>query len=153
MNKFYLVSAGEALNEGLLIGESLRLFLIMMATGLVIALIYDFFRAIRKATKTAYKEISFVVHIEDVLFVLLSLVIFVFVVVVFNDGEIRGYMILGLLCGILIYWAIISPVSNRLLFWIIYFVIKIVTTPVKIVIKISTFVKKRLTKRKQEGST
>lgn len=145
MNAFYLVSAGNALNEGLMIGRSLKLFLIMMAAGGVIALLFDFFRAVRKATRTAYKEISYAVHIEDVLFALLAFAIFILTVVVFNDGEIRGYMIIGLVCGILAYWALISPVINKVLFWIFYAVLKILSAPFKLCSRI----KKSLDKRKK----
>lgn len=104
MKSFYVLT----LNEGLRIGDSLKLFLVMMIVGSLIALVFDFFRGVRKATKTAYKEIAPFVHIQDVLFVLMSFIIFVFAVIVYNDGEIRGYMILGLITGILLYWALLS---------------------------------------------
>lgn len=143
MNTIFLVSAGNALNEGLMIGRSLELFLIMMAAGGVIALLFDFFRAVRKATKTAYKEVTYAVHIEDVLFALLAFAIFIFVVVVFNDGEIRGFMIFGLVCGILIYWALISQIINKILFWIIYLLFKILSAPVRLVAKIKKMFEKR----------
>ena len=44
------------MNEGLMIGRTLQLFLIMMAVGVVIALLI--FQGGRKATKTAYKELT-----------------------------------------------------------------------------------------------
>jgi len=143
MNTLLLVSAGNALNECLMIGRTLQLFLIMMAVGVVIALLFDFFRAVRKATKTAYKELTYAVHVEDVLFALLAFSVFIFAVVVFNDGEIRGYMLLGLACGILVYWALISRVINKILFWVIYILFKIVSFPVKMVARIKRMVKKR----------
>ena len=77
------------------------------------------------------------------MFALLAFSVFYFAVVVFNDGEIRGYMLLGLACGILVYWALISRVINKILFWVIYILFKIVSFPVKMVARIKRMVKKR----------
>lgn len=77
------------------------------------------------------------------MFALLAFAIFIFVVVVFNDGEIRGFMILGLVCGILIYWALISQIINKILFWIIYLLFKILSAPVRLVAKIKKMFEKR----------
>lgn len=140
MKAWFLLSMVQNLNEGLKIGESLKLFLIMLIAGAVIALLYDFFRGARKATKKAYREIAFMVHIEDLIFVLASFVIFVLSAVIFNDGEIRGYMILGLIAGIMLYYAVVSPISNKLFFWVLYILIKVFSFPVKVIVRFIRFI-------------
>lgn len=126
-------------NEGLKIGASLKLYLVMMIVGICIAILFDFFRGVRKATKTAYREITPFVHIEDILFVLSSFILFIFAVIVYNDGEIRGYMILGLITGILLYWSLLSRISNKMFFWTVYILIKVFSFPVKILMRIAGF--------------
>ena len=134
MNTIFLVSAGNALNEGLMIGRSLELFLIMMAAGGVIALLL-IFQGSPQSNQNSLQRGNLCCPYRDVLFALWRLP-FSFLSVVFNDGEIRGFMILGLVCGILIYWALISQIINKILFWIIYLLFKILSAPVRLVAKI-----------------
>jgi len=141
------VLSTQSINEGLGIGLSLKLFLIMAITGIAVALFYDFFRSFRHARKKAYKEINIIVHIEDVIFVIVSFVLVIFVVIIFNDGEIRGYMVLGLIAGLLFYYALISPLSNRIIFWVIYITLKAFQIPFKYGKKIVKFFINKINKK------
>lgn len=79
-------------------------FLICIAVGMVISVLYDLFR-IRRRT---FKLVGFLVHIEDLLFWLICLLIVPSVIYVVNGGEVRGYLILGMLLGLFLYLFLFS---------------------------------------------
>ncbi len=137
----------QSLNEGIGIGLSLRLFLIMAITGVAVALLYDFFRNLRQARKKAYREFNFIVHIEDVIFIIVSFILFMVVVIIFNDGEVRGYMVLGLITGLLFYYALISPLSGKIIFWVFYIILKAFQIPFKFGKKIVKFFINKINKK------
>ena len=80
------------------------LFLIFTINGIIIGLLFDFFRISRKVFNT--KDV--VTYIEDVLFWILSGAIVLYSIFVFNNGELRLYMFLGIVLGAFIYLLYIS---------------------------------------------
>lgn len=80
------------------------LFLIFAINGIVIGLIFDFFRISRKVFPT--NDIT--TYIEDVLFWILAGAIMLYSIFVFNNGQLRLYMFLGILLGAFIYLLFIS---------------------------------------------
>ena len=80
------------------------LFLIFTINGIIIGLLFDFFIISRKVFNT--KDV--VTYIEDVLFWILSGAIVLYSIFVFNNGELRLYMFLGIVLGAFIYLLYIS---------------------------------------------
>lgn len=84
--------------EGVPILAQTNSFLYAMALGAVLSVLYDVFRIIRVAfggKKTA-------VFIEDLVFSLLALVLTFVFVIVFNNGELRFFVLIGELLGFVI---------------------------------------------------
>lgn len=100
------------------------IFVIFILNGFLIGILFDIFRILRKSFKT--KDI--VTYIEDILFWIITGVFLLYSVFKFNDGEIRLYMFIAILIGVLLYMLILSSYI------------------VKINVKIITFVKNLLQK-------
>lgn len=80
------------------------LFLIFTLNGLIIGLLFDIFRILRKSFKTP----NFVTYIEDTVFWILTGILILYSIFTFNNGEIRFFMFLGIIIGILLYLLIFS---------------------------------------------
>ena len=78
--------------------------LIFTISGMVIGVFFDLFRILRKSFKTP----DIVTYIEDILFWICTGGFLLYILFTFQNGEIRSYVILGLLSGILIYILTIS---------------------------------------------
>lgn len=78
--------------------------LIFTITGIAIGIFFDIFRILRKTFKTP----DLITYIEDIAFWILTGLFFLFVLFKFNNGEIRSYVFIGLLLGIIIYMLTIS---------------------------------------------
>lgn len=89
-----------------MIYTQLQLFFIFLINGLLIGLLFDFFRILRKAIKTA----DFITYIEDALFWILTGLIILYSIFTYNNGEIRLFMFLAIILGILIYLIFISKI-------------------------------------------
>ena len=80
------------------------LFLIFMINGIIIGLLFDFFRVSRRVIST--NDVT--TYLEDVLFWILTGAIMLYSIFVFNNGELRLFMFLGVLLGAFIYMIFIS---------------------------------------------
>ena len=89
-----------------MIYTQLQLFFIFLINGLLIGLLFDFFRILRKAIKTA----DFITYIEDALFWILTGLIILYSIFTYNNGEIRLFMFFAIILGILIYMIFISKI-------------------------------------------
>ena len=69
------------------------LFLIFVINGLLIGLLFDFFRILRLSFKTR----DFVTYIEDIIFWIITGIIVLYSIFIFNNGEIRFFRSSGLL--------------------------------------------------------
>lgn len=76
-----------------------HIFLIFILNGIIIAFIFDLFRISRKIFKTP----DWITYIEDILFWLITCLIIAYSIYTYNNGEIRLYMLIGLLVGGLTY--------------------------------------------------
>ena len=103
-----------------LIYHQIYVLTIFILTGMCIGLLFDFFRIQRKVIKT----FDFITYIQDILFWILSGVILIIVIMKYTNGEIRIYMISGMVLGIIIYLRLFSK-----------YIIKINTSVLKFVIK------------------
>ncbi len=116
------------------------LFLIFSLNGLIIGLIFDFFRILRKSFKTK----NYVTYIEDFLFWILTGISIILFMYKFSDGNLRLYMILGLGLGFILYVLLFSKMIIKtfvtiinLMKEIIQKILTIILIPMKILYKIT----------------
>lgn len=105
------------------------LFAIYFICGVIIGIFFDLFRILRKSFKTP----DIITYIEDIIFGILTGIFLIFIIFVFNNGELRFYIFLALILGLSIYLLTISK-------YFIKFNVKILTTIKKIFIKIFSLI-------------
>lgn len=103
--------------------------LIFILTGLVIGILFDIFRILRKSFKTT----DFITYLEDIIFWILTGCIMLFSIFIFNNGEIRSYVFIGIAIGIISYMLIISRFFVKISVSIIKFIKKILSYPIKLI--------------------
>lgn len=101
------------------------LFIVFSLTGVVIGLLFDFFRILRRSFKTS----NIITYFEDVLFWILTGVLILYNIWYFNNGEIRIYMFLGIIMGVLIYMLTLSNIIISLLSKILNSIVKVLELP------------------------
>ncbi len=124
-------------------------------TGVAVISMYDVLRIFRRVVKHGV----FAVGIEDFIYWVGSSFFVFHIIYIRNDGIIRGFAILAIILGMLIYNITISHVLVKYISMIINKIIHIVTAPIKwIVKKCSKILKKcyktvkiMLTKQKKES--
>lgn len=105
--------------------NQIHLFIIFLICGLVIGIFFDVFRILRKSFKTP----DLITYIEDALFGVFTGIFLIFMLFVFNNGELRFYIFIALSLGLIIYLLTISK-------FFIKVNVKILTTIKKTIIKI-----------------
>ena len=115
------------------------LFLVFTLTGVVIGVLFDFFRIFRRTIKTS----NIMTYIEDVLFWILTGLLILYNIWYFNNGEIRIYMFLGIIMGVLIYMSTLSNILIKLFLKIFQAIIKLIGLPIKTIL---VFFRKIITK-------
>ncbi|MBP3708008.1 MAG: spore cortex biosynthesis protein YabQ [Clostridia bacterium] len=103
--------------------NQIRVLIVFNITGIIIGLIFDFFRAQRRAIKT----INFITYIQDVLFWILSGIVIIISAITYTNGEIRSYMVLGLIVGVVFYFTLLSKYVLSLASCIANYMIKLVS--------------------------
>lgn len=99
------------------------LFLIFIVTGIVIGILFDFFRILRRSFRTS----DMITYIEDFLFWILTGIIILYAIFVFNNGEIRLYLFFGIAIGIIAYMLLASAYVIKINVAIISFFKKILS--------------------------
>ena len=74
-------------------GNQTYLFIVFTIVGIIIGVLFDIFRILRKSFKT--KDI--VTYMEDILFWILTGIIILFSMYKFSNGELRFFMIIGII--------------------------------------------------------
>lgn len=97
-------------------------FLCTVAGGMAIALVYDIFRIIRKAVRTG----SLLTYVEDLAYWVLAAAIMLVTIYYSNEGEIRGFLFIGTVLGVVLYSSLFSKFVMGSSLFIINIVIKIV---------------------------
>lgn len=87
-----------------MVTNQVYLFLIFVINGIIIGLLFDFFRISRKVFNTN----DIITYIEDILFWLITGCIVLYSIFVFNNGELRLFMFLGIALGSFIYMLFVS---------------------------------------------
>lgn len=114
-------------------------FLSCVLGGMIIAFLYDIFRVRRKAIRSG----NLIVYFEDFIYwIIVALVLFA-VVYRSNEGEIRGYLILGVVIGIVLYVLLLSRIVINVFLFLIRVVYKaavivftVALIPIKVILKI-----------------
>ena len=114
------------------------LFLVFSLTGVVIGILFDFFRILRRSIKTS----NIVTYIQDILFWILAGIIVLYSIWYFNNGELRIYVLLGISIGVLLYMTTLSNIVIKVFTTITTFIISILKVPFKV---INLFIKKIIT--------
>lgn len=104
-----------------MINNQAYLFLIFTLNGIIIGLLFDCFRILRKTIKTN----NLFTYIEDVIFWLLTGVLILYSIYYFNNGQIRLYMFLGIILGTILYLLTISKYVISIFVNVINFIKKI----------------------------
>ena len=110
------------------------LFVLFILNGMIIGLLFDIFRILRKSFKTK----DFIIYFEDILFWILAGISIIFFMYKFSDGNLRLFMLLGLIIGEIIYLIsfsrIIINVSMIIINNILKQIINFITLPIKLMI-------------------
>lgn len=114
----------------LLINNQAYLLLIFTLDGIIIGLLFDFFRILRKSFKTS----NLVTYIEDILFWILTGFLVLYTIFIFNKGEIRFFIFIGIIMGIILYILLLSKYVIAINMYIIN-IFKNLTKSIKNVLK------------------
>ena len=106
------------------------LFCIFIINGIIIGILFDFFRILRKTFKTS----DLITYIEDSMFWILTGIIILYSIFVFNNGEIRFFIFLGIILGVFLYMLLFSSYIIKINVKIINFIKKLFFKPVSFVI-------------------
>ena len=109
-------------------GNQAYLFMVFTVVGMIIGLLFDIFRILRKIVKTK----DFVTYIEDIVFWILTGIIIIYSMYIFCDGELRFFMIVGIIIGTIIYLLSISEYIIKISLVIINIAKKSMIIPLKI---------------------
>ena len=113
-----------------LVLNQLYSFIFYIGIGILILLIFDIFRALRKSFKTS----NIITFIEDIIFTIISGTLLIISIFKFNNGEIRIYIFIWIILGIIINLVTISKYFIKINIFIINTVKKIVKYIVSIII-------------------
>lgn len=101
------------------------LFLIFTINGVLIGIIFDIFRILRKTIRTS----DFVTYMEDFLFWIITSILLLYSIFTYNNGELRFFMFLAVILGFTLYLFTISS-------YLIKINVKIINTIKKVFIKV-----------------
>ena len=107
------------------------LFLIFIINGIIIGLLFDFFRILRKSFKTT----DIVTYIEDIIFWILTGLIVLYSIFTFNNGEIRLFMFIAIGIGSITYMLFASSYIIKVNVIVINFLKNILKKMFKIIYK------------------
>ena len=107
--------------------HQLYILLIFSITGIFIGVLFDAFRILRKSFKTP----DVITLIEDIIFWILVGAILLFSIFKFNNGELRSYLFIGLIIGIVLYISTISRYMIKISVTILTTIKAILSFPIK----------------------
>lgn len=116
------------------IGLEVQFFLVSILSGVILLIVYDIIRISRRIIK----HFKVLVAIEDILFWVASSIFIFIMMYKQNNGDIRGFSIMGMLIGMLVYNHILSKlvvnafttIINKII-WVIKKIISIIFFPFK----------------------
>ena len=124
--------------------SQIGIFLIYLISGVLICLLYDIFRAIRKTVKTP----DIVTYMEDAVFWIIVAVFLIYLIFILKSGEIRFFMFLAICLGSIAYYFTLSKYFMKFSVHILTFIkviikkiITILLIPLKLFLKMNRKVK------------
>lgn len=87
-----------------MVAEQVYIFLGTIIVGTIMGIIFDFFRALRRNGNTR----NIIVYLQDIVFWLIVAVVIITSSFILNNGELRGYMLIGYILGAFLYMLILS---------------------------------------------
>ena len=125
-----------------MVEDQALIFIVFTFTGILLGILFDFFRVFRRTFNT----IDFITYLEDILYWILAGIIVLYNIWFFNNGEIRFFMIIGIIMGAIIYSLLFSCILIKIetmlltkLKNIIMFFYKIIIIPIEKIIKFFAF--------------
>ena len=112
--------------------NEIYIFLLFILTGISIGILFDIFRILRRSFKT----IDFITYIQDFLFWILAGAILLYSIFSFNNGELRGYIFIGVILGVILYMLSLSKYIIRISVTIIKILKKIIYVPTKYIFNV-----------------
>lgn len=106
--------------------NELSKFLFFVLIGLILGIIFDVFRIIRKC----FKNSDLITYIQDIIFILIAAIILLLGIFIINNGEVRAYLFFGIIIGILLYFITISKCFVNLSSKIILFIKNVIFKPI-----------------------
>lgn len=108
--------------------EQINTLLIFILTGIVIGILFDIFRILRKSFRTP----DILTYIQDFTFWILSGLILLYSIFKFNNGELRAYVFFEIILGVFIYMLLLS--KHIIIFFVklISIIKSVVSYPIKI---------------------
>ena len=98
------------------------MFFIFILNGFIIGLLFDIFRILRKTFKTK----DYITILEDILFWILTGLIILYSIFKFNNGELRGFIFIGIFIGAVFYLLLFSKLFITVNVYIITILKKII---------------------------
>ena len=129
----------------MVVSEQARNFCLFFIIGLFIGLIFDVFRGFRKT----FKMKNILVDLQDVAFLILSGIIYFRSILIFNNGDLRFYIVLSSVCGIVIYALTLSE-SCVIISSVIFKLVKLVIKTILKLLKIPYYFAKKIKLRKSK---
>lgn len=103
-----------------MVAEQVHIFLYSVLIGGIMGIVFDFFRALRRNGNTK----NIIVYLQDILFWIIIAIMILTSSFILNNGELRGYMLIGYLLGALLYMLILSNYVKGLFIIIMNFIEK-----------------------------
>jgi spore cortex biosynthesis protein YabQ len=108
-------------------GYELTVFAGAMASGVILAFLYDLFRVKRRFVRTS----AIFIHIEDILFWVIAAIIVFLTSYIISSGETRPYFFSGVFLGGLVYCLLLS----KMVLWALTALLEVFLWPVRAVIR------------------
>lgn len=125
---------------GNLLNNQSGLFVMYIAGGIIICILFDIFRALRKSIKTS----DTITYVEDAIFWIITAVFLIYLIFVLNSGNLRIYNFIGLFLGVVIYYLTVSKYFMKILVKILTFFKKVISKilvilliPARVIFKIN----------------
>ncbi len=107
--------------------EQAKIFAVFVLTGCIIGIFFDCFRIARRVIKTS----DFMTALEDGVFWILTGLLLVYMIFIFNHGEIRLFLVLGALLGLILYFKMVSDIFVKQSVKMIQGMIKYILNPIR----------------------
>ena len=105
-----------------IITNQIYLFSIYFICGIIIGIFFDLFRILRQSFKTS----DIVTYIEDIIFGILTGIFLIFIIFIFDNGELRAFTFIALVLGAILYLLTISRYFIRINVNILTFLKKVI---------------------------